>query len=244
MGKLLVQEKEIVVPGQQVAEGMDYVPGYGTYREGENILAGRLGLVAIEGRMLKLIPLAGRYIPKRNDTVIGRVIDVTMSGWRMDLNSAYSALLNVKDATNEFIPKSADLTQLFNFGDYVVTKIINVTPQFLVDLTMKAPGLYKLPEGRIISVTPVKIPRVIGKRGSMVSMIKNATGCQITVGQNGLVWVHGREPAMELIADKTIRMIEEQAHTSGLTERVKAFLEEQTGKTVEVPREDEEYQEV
>ncbi len=238
MGKILIKEKEIVVPGQRLAEGLDSVPGNGTYREGDYIFAARLGLAALEGRMIKLIPLGGRYLPKRNDVIIARVIDVTFSSWRMDINSAYSAMLSLKDATNEFVPKGADLTHLYNFNDYVVTKVVNVTPQYLIDLTMKAPGLRKLPEGRIIEVSPVKVPRIIGKRGSMVSMIKNATGCQITVGQNGLVWLQGKDPAKELIAYETIRKIEAESHTSGLTERIRALLEEKTGAPVAVPQEE------
>ena len=134
MGTLTVQEKEIVVPGQKLAEGMDYLPGMGAYREGDFIFAAKLGLVSIEGRTLKLIPVSGRYLPRRNDVIIAKVTDVTMSCWRMDTNSAYSAMLGLRDATNEFVPKGADLTQLFNFDDYLVTKVINVTPQFLIDV--------------------------------------------------------------------------------------------------------------
>ncbi len=237
MTTLLVKEKDIVVPGQQLATGLDYVPGMGTYREGEYIFAARVGFLQIEGRMLKLIPLAGRYLPKRNDLIIARVIDVSMSYWRLDINSAYSAMLNIKDATSDYVPKGADLTQMLTFGEYIVTKIINVTPQFLIDLTMKDPGLRKLPEGRMLSVSSVKVPRIIGKKGSMVSMIKNATNCQIVVGQNGWIWLYGNDPVKELIACKAIAKIDAEAHTSGLTERIKTFLEKETGAPVEIPRE-------
>ena len=63
-------------------------------------------------------------------------------------------------------------------------------------------------------------------------MIKNATGCRIIVGQNGLIWVQG-EPKEELIAENTIKMIEEKAHTSGLTDKVKSHLEKETGKKIQ-----------
>ena len=33
-----------------------------------------------------------------------------------------------------------------------------------------------------MQVTPTKIPRVIGRKGSMISMIKTETGCQIILG--------------------------------------------------------------
>jgi|SRR3989338_838768 len=233
MSKLLAKEKDIVVPGEILAEGMDNLPGYGTYRVNDNILAGRLGLVSIEGRAIKLIPLSGRYIPQKFDTIIGKVDDITLFGWRINTNSAYSAVLPMKDATSEYIEKGADLTKYYDLGDYVVCKIVNVTSQKLVDVAMRGPGLKKLQGGRIIEVNANKVPRIIGKAGSMVSMIKEATNCQIVVGQNGLVWIDG-EPEMELITVNTIRKIEEGSHLTGLTDKIKEYLEKETGKKLEI----------
>ncbi len=221
---LLVKDKDIVVPGEDLAIGMDYLPSYGTFREGDKIVAAKLGLASVEGRVVRLIPLSGKYLPKRDDTIIGRVVDVTFSGWRVDINSAYSAMLSLKDATSDFIARGSDLTRYFNFDDYIVTKIINVTSQNLVDLTMKGLGLRKLDEGRILTVNPYKVPRIIGKQGSMVGMVKDATNCKIIVGQNGIVWVQG-EPENELRAVAAIRKIESESHISGLTDRIKVFLE-------------------
>ena len=236
MGKLQVKEKAIVVPGETLAEGMDYLPGMGTYREGDKIIAARLGLVTIDSRAIKLIPLTGKYLPKRGDNIVCKVIDVGFSGWRLDTNSAYSAMLSVKDATSEFINRGADLTQFFKLGDYLIGKVVNVTSQKLVDISMKGPGLRKLSGGRIIDVNTNKVPRIIGKQGSMVSMIKNATGCKIIVGQNGVVWISG-DPKNEFIAVQTIKKIENESHMSGLTDSIKTFLEKETGKKVELQNE-------
>jgi exosome complex component RRP4 len=172
-------------------------------------------------------------LPKKYDTVIGKVIDILMSGWRLEINSPYSAVLPLKDASFSYIPKGADLTRYFELDDYVVSKITNVTSQNLVDVTCKGPGLYKLRGGRIIHVNTHKVPRIIGKKGSMVSMIKQATGCKIIVGQNGIAWISG-EPEMEVITVNAIQMIEEQSHTSGLTDKVQSYLEKVTGKKIEM----------
>jgi exosome complex component RRP4 len=231
--KLLVKDKEVVVPGENLAAGLDYLPGFGTYRVGDSILASRLGLVNVDGRAIKIISLSGRYIPKRNDVIIGKVIDVTMNGWRLDTNSAYTAMLMVRDGTSDFVNKGADLTQYYNLGDYVVCKISNVTTQKLVDVTMRGPGLKRLRNGRILKVSPHKVPRIIGKQGSMVSMIKNATRCWIVVGQNGLLWMQG-SPKDEVVAVQAIRMIEKEAHLHGLTDKVKTFLESIYGKSTDV----------
>jgi exosome complex component RRP4 len=224
----VIKDKELVVPGEELAKGMDYLPGKGTYREGEHIVASTVGMANVEGRTIKIIPLAGKYMPKRNDVIVGQIKDILMSGWVVDTGSAYDAVLNVKDASSEFIEKGSDLTQYFNFGEYVVVKIFNVTTQNLIDITLKGPGLHKLVGGRVIKINTNKVPRVIGKQGSMVSMIKQATGCKITVGQNGLVWLSG-EPEKEIIAVDAIKMIEKNAHKTGLTDAVKEFLEAKTG---------------
>ena len=225
---LLKEEKTIVTPGEVLAEGMDYLPGDGTMRRGEDIIATMLGLMNLKGRLLKITPVAGGYLPAKNDMIIGKVVDIIMSGWRVEINSAYSALLPLRDASNNFIPRGADLTQFYTFDDYIACRISNVTSQNLVDLTMRGPGLRKLSGGRIIEVSPVKVPRIIGKNGSMVSMLKRASGCQVVVGQNGLVWVDG-EPEKEIVIIEAMRMIEDNAHKSGLTEQVETFLTERLG---------------
>lgn len=221
--KIEVKDKEIVVPGEIIATGMSFLPGRGTYRKDETIMAKKLGLINIDGKVIKLVPLSGEYIPRLNDRVIARVSDVLISGWRLELKSAYTAILSMKDATSEFIPRGADLTKYLNLGNYCVVKITNVTSQKLIDVTMRGPGLHKLRGGRIVEVDSHKVPRIIGKEGSMVMMIKQATGCNITVGQNGVIWIEG-SPESEIKAVEAIHFIEKHAHTPGLTEKVSKFL--------------------
>ena len=226
--EVLVQDKDIVVPGETIATGMSFLPGKGAYRENDKILAQRLGMVSVEGKVIKLIPLAGKYIPKLKDRIVGRVFDVLLNGWRLEINSPYSAVMTLKDATSEFIQRGADLTQYYSLGDYIVCQIVNVTSQKLIDVSMKGPGLRKLRGGRIIEVNSQKVPRIIGKDGSMVGMIKQATNCEIIVGQNGWIWLNG-EPEGEVIAVKAIKKVEEEAHLGGLTDRMAVWLEKETG---------------
>lgn len=230
---LKVKEKEVVVPGEVLATGMGFLPGFGTYRDNDELKAAKLGLVYLDRKVVKIVPLSGRYFPKRGDTIIARVYDILMTGWRLETNSAFSAVLPLKESGTGYVPKGADLSQYYDVGDYLVVKVTQVTSQMLVDLSARGPGLKKLTGGRVIKVNPNKVPRIIGKQGSMVTMVKNATGCRITVGQNGLLWIDG-DPQNELIAVEAIRMIEANSHFAGLTDKVKAFLEKKTKKKVEV----------
>ena len=224
MGKLLVKPRDIVVPGEIIAEGLDYVPSTGTFREENKVISSLLGMINIDGRVLKVIPLSGRYLPRVGDVIIGKIIDVMISGWRVDTNSAYSAVLSLKEGTTSFVQRGSDLTKYYDIGDYIVAKIINVTSQKLVDLTMKGPGLKKLKGGTIIKVNHTKVPRIIGKNGSMINLIKELTNCKIIVGQNGIVWIQG-QPEEEVIVINAIRRIEKEAHLPGLTEKIKEFIE-------------------
>jgi len=223
MSTILIKEREIVVPGECLAEGLDYLPGENTYREGDKIFAKVLGLTGISGRVLKITALSGPYVPRVEDKIIAKVIDITMNGWRMSTGTAYSAMLNVKDATTRFVNRDEDLSKILAIGDYVVVMISKVTSQNLIDLYMKDPGLHKISGGRLIKINCQKVPRVIGKQGSMITLIKDKTGCNITIGQNGIVWIKG-EPDKELLAEKAIKFIADNSHQEGLTDKMQAFL--------------------
>ena len=85
-------------------------------------------------------------------------------------------------------------------------------------------------KGMIVKINPNKIPRVIGREGSMIKMIKDETGCEITAGQNGLVWIKGDKIEDELFAKKAIEFITEKSFVSGLTEEVKEWFDKEKGK--------------
>lgn len=232
MESLHAKDKDVVVPGDIIATGMGYLPSRGTYRDGDKIIANRVGLLSVEGKVTKVVPLSGNYAPKVGDKVIGRVEDLLFSGWRVHLFGPYSGVMNVKDATSEFIGRGANLAEIFALGDLLVCKIVNVTSQKLIDVSLKGPGLRKLKGGRLLKVQAAKVPRIIGKDGSMVSMMSQATGAHVIVGMNGMVWIDGN-PEGEIVVAETIQKIQDEAHLPGLTDKVKKFLEEKTGKKVE-----------
>lgn len=225
MGKILIKDKDIVVPGEVLAEGMDYLPAGGAFREKDNIVSNQLGLVSVSGRLIRVIALNGKYIPKRGDNVIGRISTVAANNWFVDVGYADEAMLSLKEAVQEYVPRGAELTNYFKVGDYILCKITNVTKTKLIDISMKGPGLRKLGIGRLIQVGSAKVPRIIGKAGSMIKLIKDMTDCRIIVGQNGLTWISGSDPEKEKIAVEAIKLIEENSHKTGLTDEIKKFLE-------------------
>jgi len=101
-----------------------------------------------------------------------------------------------------------------------------------VELTLSDQRLGVLKSGRILEISPAKVPRLIGRGGSMISMLKNETKCNIFVGQNGTIWINGKEKDMNLAA-KAIMIIESEAHLDGLTDRIGKFLRDERGSPVQ-----------
>lgn len=224
---LKVENRTLAVPGDLLAEG-DYLLGEGTYSQDGKVFAEILGLVDNKENFIKIIPLSGKYVPRPRDLVIGVVTDVAFSSWYVDINSPYSGVLNVANATERFINlDEEDLTKIFDIGDVILAKVANVSQSMMVGMTMKDRGLFKLNEGRLITISPTKVPRVIGKKGTMVNLLKDYTGCKLTVGQNGRVWISGGNVNLAI---RAIRLIEELAHTSGLTDKIREFLEKEAPK--------------
>jgi len=243
-GKLLIEERQLVVPGEELAQGIDYLPGGGSFRDGDKILSMKVGLVHLDNRLVKVIPLGGKYLPKEGDVVIGKVVEVGLFGWRIDFGWPFFASLNLKEGSREYIPNGADLTQYHRIGDYLACKLIRVSGSKIIDVSMKFPGTKNLNNGRLMEVKPTRVPRIIGKQGSMITLVKDATECYITVGQNGYIWISGDDPEKQLLAEKAIRLIEKEAHEEGLTDKVSAFLgKEEPKKEVKEIKEEKETKE-
>ena len=158
--------REIVIPGETIVSGEDYLPGEGVRREGNDIVASRFGLAEISGRLVRIIPLSGVYLPRRGNVVIGRVIDITFNGWSIDIGAPYLAFLPITECPRFF--NRYELAENADIGDMIVAKVLNIKTRG-VDLTLKGRGLGKLENGMMIFVNPNKVPRVIGKKGTMGS---------------------------------------------------------------------------
>jgi exosome complex component RRP4 len=216
-----MSERKIVIPGEILSEDSGKLPGENTFKEGEKILSNRYGILEDNGKLVKVIPISGVFVPRRGNVVIAQVADLTFNGWLSDVNTAHSAFLPVAE-----IPKYLDknhLSEFLDIGDFFTAKIKGVKAKG-IDLTMDGRGLGKLEGGMILKINPHKVPRVIGKEGSMIKVIKDETNCRITVGQNGIVWIKGEDVEEEILAKKAILFITEKSLVNGLTEKVQEFL--------------------
>lgn len=221
---IFAEKKQLVAPGELLAEG-SFFPGENTYRKGDRVFASRMGLADLVANKLIVVPLKGCYVPRVDDFVIGRVVDIAMSGWTVDISAPYLAMLPLSETpAARGMASRKDLTRTFNIGDLVMAEVIAFDRTRDPLLTVRGRGLGRISSGRVVHISPAKIPRLIGRKGSMISMLKKVTGCDIIVGQNGTVLVSGRQPKNEQIAVAAMFMIEREAHTRGLTDRVSEMM--------------------
>ncbi len=218
-----MDKRKIVVPGETIISGEEFLPGDGTRREEQDIVAERYGLADVSDKLVRVIALSGVYVPRRGNTIIGEVIDITFNGWIIDFGGSVNGFLPISEVP-KYIAKG-ELQEFLDFGDIIVAKVQGTDGRSL-DLSTKLRGLGKLREGMIIKINPNKVPRVIGKEGSMVKIIKDATNVEITVGQNGWIWVKGSKIDDELKTKKIIEFICENSFIEGLTDKVAEFVKE------------------
>jgi exosome complex component RRP4 len=160
----------------------------------------------------RIIPLKGRYLPKPGDVVVGVVSDERFNGYVVEINSPYPGQLSTRDTREEFKTGEVLLIRVAMVDE--VHEAVLVEPR-------------KLQGGEVIEIESVKVPRVIGKNGSMLQLLQEETGCEIFVGKNGRVYLSGGNTPLATLA---ILKIAREAHTTGLTERIQAFLAEGKGR--------------
>lgn len=216
------QTREIVVPGD-VLDSSGMKAGENAYVLDGKVRASVMGVRNVFQNTVGVIPLRGCYMPTSGDTVIGVIVDIGPSNWLVDIGAPYPAPLHVNEVPWKV--EFGDTSRYLSIGNVVALKVLSVDESKKIQVTMKDSGLRRIEGGRLVKISHSKVSRVIGKSGSMISMLKNMTDCRITVGQNGMVWIDGDDENAD-VAVEAVKMIEEKAQSGNLTDRIKEFIEE------------------
>ncbi len=204
--------REVVIPGDVLGEAKPGRLPFGVFREGDKLYSALYGLIEPE-KGLRITPLNGRYMPREGDVVIGIILSARHSGYTVDINSPYVGHLSVPRHSSVKLPRLSP-------GDVVSVKVVSKNETG--DVLLESPR--RLVKGKLIEVKPTKIPRIFGKSGSMLDLIRSVTNVQIIIGRNGRIWLRGDADSI-LKAEKAIRFIEENAHMYGVTDAIKKMLE-------------------
>lgn len=217
-------KRKYVIPGDKIVDG-NFRPLMNVIRIGDSIISTRIGIAEAGRDGIKVIPLSGVYIPRINDIVIGKIVDRSSLSWDVDINSCFSAHLPAQDVFGrDFSPARDDMNREMATGDLITARIIAFDRTRDPMLTVQDRDLGKIPRGESLKISATRVPRLIGKRGSMIQTIEQATQTRVIIGQNGVVVVTGRSQGGIELAVKAIKMVEEEAHTSNLTQRIKVLL--------------------
>jgi len=218
-------KRKYVIPGDVVTTG-PFRPEQNVILEGDKIISTTIGISEIYDDSVKVITLTGKYIPKIDDLVIGKVNSHTSLSWELDINSCYVGFLPAQDVFGrDFSAHADELSSKLKTGDLVAARIANFDRTRDPLVTISDRDLGKIDSGDLVKISPSKVPRLIGKRGSMIQMIEMATDAAVTIGQNGWVVVSCETPEGLLKAKKAIEMVNDKAHVANLTDQIKEMLE-------------------
>ena len=212
--------RSVLLPGDKLEA--DQKAGSGTFRRDGESHAAVLGFPSESSGYVNVHPLAGRYSPRVGDKVIAICVETGPSLWRMDIGAFQNSMLHHSEpawkvdfgATASFI----------GIGDAALAEVYMVDGSGSHQVTLKKDDCRKLYAGTIARISPPRVSRVIGKQGTMITLIREKTGCRIQVGQNGFVWIDG-EPEQIARAQKAVETISREATSRGLTEKIEKLLE-------------------
>ena len=222
--KNLESKKRYVIPGDVITTAPLRLRENVTL-DGKRISSTAIGLSDVSHDSVRVIPLSGIYLPKVDDLVIGMIKYIHGNSWFADINSCYEGMLLAKDVFGRGSnPQLVDMKARLDKSDLILARVANFDRTREPLLSIAGHNLGKIDSGELIKISPTKIPRLIGKCGSMIQTIETSTNATITIGQNGLIVISCDEPNGLLKAHAAIRMVEEQAHLADLTEKVKKML--------------------
>jgi len=195
--------KTIVVPGEKVSDTLQ--KGQGIYNDDNKTYSKYVG-VLYSGDETQVVPLQGKYLPKEGDIIIGLVVQEDIFGYILDVKSYHMPYVNKRSIKTEL-----------KRGDLILCQVYGVNEIKDMSIDIQA----KLDDGILLQVSAKKVPRVIGKHRSMITLLEKYSGCKILVGANGYIFVQGGKPD---VLKHALEVISRYSHVDNLTEKMDLYL--------------------
>ncbi|KAI9261452.1 exosome component 2-like protein [Phascolomyces articulosus] len=182
----------LVTPGETITTDQQFMRGHGTYTDGENIVVSAVaGSVERVNKLLSVRPLKNRYTPEIGDIVVGRVTEVAMKRWKIDVNGRQDAVLllssvNLPGGVQRRKNESDELHMrlFFSEGDVLVAEVQSFYADGSMGLHTRGFKFCKLRNGSFVNVPPVLVQRCKSQFHSL------PCGVDIILGLNGYIWVN------------------------------------------------------
>jgi len=195
--------------------------------EGKRVIATSIGLSDVSADSVRVIPLTGVYLPKIDDLVIGTIQYIFGNSWFADINSCYQGMLLGQDVFGRgSYPTMEEMKARLDKGDLVYARIANSDRMREPLLSIMGENLGKIDSGELVKISPTKIPRLIGKDGSMIQTIEAATNATITVGQNGLVVLKCDNSTSLKKAIEAVKIMDSMSNDTNVEEKIQNILDE------------------
>jgi len=221
----VAEKRKYVIPGEVITMG-PLRPEQNVAQEGKKIIATAIGISEIVDDSVRVIPLTGVYLPKSSDLIIGMIKSHSSLSWEVDIGSCYVGILPASDVFGrDFSAHTDSLTSKLDKGDLIAARVVNFDRSRDPLITIGDRDLGKIETGELVKISASKVPRLIGKHGTMIQTIEGGTNATITIGQNGYVVVDCDNSDGLLKAIKAINMVNEKAHMANLTDKIKSMLE-------------------
>ena len=216
-----VSSRKLVLPGDLLETKSK--PGHGIFRRDGRVHASVLGYSSDQSGYMNVNAITGRsYTPKVGDKIVAICVETAPSVWRMDIGASFNSTLHHSESGWK-VP-FGDTARFLAIGDAIWAEVFMVDAAGSHQISLKKDDCRKLYSGTIVKIGPTNVPRVIGKQGSMISLIRDNTKTRIQIGQNGYVWIDGEGKDIAL-AQEAIETIDREATSEGLTKKIEKLLE-------------------
>lgn len=187
---------DVAAEVQQASQSKKVVLGPGLRKHGETVIACKAGILKSRApNTFWIDSYQKRYIPNRNETVIGIVVQKAGDIYRVEIGASETACLSYlafEGATKKSRPD-------VNVGDLVFAKLLTANKDFESELVCvnslgKKEKLGVLNGGFVFNCSINLVRKVLNERGNLFRAIQKElqVPVEIVVGMNGRIWINAR----------------------------------------------------
>ncbi|XP_010511328.1 PREDICTED: exosome complex component RRP4 homolog [Camelina sativa] len=180
-----------VIVADSINEDAFLLKGHGTSEVDGELLATVCGVVVHVDKLVYVRTLRAKYKPEVYDVVVGRVIEVSQSFWRVELNSTQDGVLklsstNMSDAVQKR-KRSVDelnMRDIIVEDDVVCAEVGCIHRDGRLELKALSHKYGKLDNGELLKVDPYLVKKSMNHFHYLESL-----GIDLILGRNGFIWV-------------------------------------------------------
>jgi exosome complex component RRP40 len=146
-----------------------------------------------------------RYIPAKNDSVVGVVQSKTLDFFWVDINASEPAALSYlafEGATKKNRPE-------INVGDLVYCKVVLANPDLepelvCVDSTGKKGKLGELKDGFMFACSINLVRKILNEKCNLLHLLSKESPYELAAGINGRIWINSKSLRTTILLRDTI----------------------------------------